>query len=101
MIRHVVMFHYKEEAEGSARADNVMKSKELLEGLVGKVPEIKWLHVGINDEEAPDSNYQLVLTVDVDTIADLSAYQVHPDHKAVAAFIKKVVDGRACVDYAI
>lgn len=101
MIRHVVMFKYMEEAEGCSKQENVLKTKELLEGLVGKVAEIKWLHVGLNHQDAVSSNYDLVLTVDVDSMADLDAYQSNPDHKVVGGFIKKVVNGRACVDYEI
>lgn len=101
MIRHVVMFKFLEEAGGCGRLENLSKAKALLEGLVGKVPEIKWLHVGLNHEEADSGNYDLVLTVDVETMDDLEAYQINPDHKMVGGFIKQVVCGRACVDYGI
>jgi hypothetical protein len=93
------MFQYKEEAEGSKKENNLIKSKELLESLVNKVKEIKCLHVGLNDKEADNSNFDLVLTVDVESMADLEAYQINPDHKEVGKFIKKVAKARACVDY--
>lgn len=99
MIRHVVMFRYKEEAEGNNKKGNLAKTKVMLEDLVDKIAEIKYLHVGLNDEEADSSNYDLVLTVDVESIADLDAYQVNPDHQEVGKFIKKVKESRACVDY--
>ncbi|MCT4686470.1 Dabb family protein [Vallitalea sp.] len=99
MIRHVVMFKYQEEAEGNDKKYNLSKTKELLEELQGKVEEIKYLHVGLNDNEADNSNYDLVLTVDVESISDLNAYQINPDHALVGKFIKKVIMDRACVDY--
>lgn len=99
MIRHVVMFKYQESAEGNTKHENLLKSKKMLEDLTDKVKEIKYLHVGINHQLEDNSNYDLVLTVDVDTISDLDAYQNNEDHKAVGRFIKKVVEARACVDY--
>jgi hypothetical protein len=99
MIRHVVMFKYQESAEGNTKHHNLVKSKEMLEDLVNKVEEIKYLYVALNHEQADNSNYDLILTVDVDSITDLNAYQNNEDHKAVGGFIKKVVEKRACVDF--
>ena len=99
MIRHVVMFKYKEEAEGKTKQENLIKTKELLESLESKVDEIKYLNVAINAEEADSNNYDFVLTVDVNTMEDLDAYQNNEDHKEVGKFIKKSAIKRACVDY--
>ncbi|GMQ57886.1 Dabb family protein [Vallitalea sediminicola] len=99
MIRHLVMFKYLEEAEGNGKKYNLEKTKDLLENLDGEVEEIKYLHVGLNDDEADESNYDLVLTVDVESILGLNAYQVNPKHVEVGKFIKKVAMARACVDY--
>lgn len=99
MIRHIVMFKYKQSAEGNTKQHNLIKSKDMLEELVNKVKEIKYLQVSFNHEQADNSNYDLILTVDVNSIADLDAYQKNEDHKAVGGFIKKVVEKRACVDF--
>ena len=34
-----------------------------------------------------------------DTLADVNAYAVHPDHVAAAGLLKEVKADRACVDY--
>lgn len=99
MIRHIVMFKYKEEAEGNVKQENLVKTKNMLESLEDKVEEIKYLHVGLNDERAESSNYDLVLTVDLATMSDLDTYQTNPDHMEVGKFIKKVAEARACVDF--
>jgi hypothetical protein len=88
MIRHIVMFKYKEEAQGNNKQYNLNKTKELLEKLQGQVEEIKHLEVGLNADKADKSNYDLVLTVDVEFITDLDAYQVNPNHIEVGKFIK-------------
>lgn len=101
MIRHVVMFEFLKEAEGRTATENAVIARDKLISLIGKIPCIRGLQVGINDGEADSSNYTLCLTVDVDSFEDLNAYQMHPDHLEVAAFIGKVRLSRACVDYEI
>ena len=49
MLKHIVMWKLKEFAEGKTKAENALIMKENLERLVGIVPEIISLQVGIND----------------------------------------------------
>lgn len=72
--------------------------KEKLEALVGNVPQIIDLHVGINIDN-PHANFDVVLYSQFNTMDELSAYQTHPEHQAVGQYIKSVVADRACVDY--
>jgi Stress responsive A/B Barrel Domain. len=39
------------------------------------------------------------LDSEFDTLADVNAYAVHPDHVAAAGLLKEVKADRACVDY--
>lgn len=50
MLKHIVMWKLKEFAEGKTKAENALIMKESLERLVGIVPEIKSLQVGINEK---------------------------------------------------
>jgi len=99
MIKHIVIFKLKEEAEGSSREENKMIFKGMLEALVGVVPGIKLLEVGIKGANSPEDNADLVLTTEFASWDDLKAYQVHPEHQKVVAFVKKVVESRSVVDY--
>ena len=101
MVRHVVMFQFKEEAEGRTKAENVEITKNMLEALPGKIDWIRSSEVAVNSEKASDQNYDLVLTTDFDSFEDLNRYIVHPDHKAVGAFMRPVRLARACVDFEI
>ena len=83
MIRHIVMFKFSEEAEGKAKDENLLIVKEMLCKLENKISEIKYLEVGINSKEAPDSNFDLVLINDFNNMTDLDIYQNHPDHQEV------------------
>ncbi len=100
MIRHAVIFGIR----GDEGLNSIQKAKELkalLLTLVGKVPEIKRMEVGINHPDAPDGNAELILICDFDTIEDCAMYQINPDHVVVAKEIGKVKISRACVDYQV
>ena len=98
MIKHVVMWKLLENAEGVNREENARRIKESLEGLNGKIKEIRRLVVGINSGK-DQSAWDVVLISEFDSYADLEAYANHPLHKEAGAFIQKVRDQRAVVDY--
>lgn len=101
MIRHVVMFKFKEEAEGRTKAENLALAKGMLEALPAKIDWMRTSAVNINSPDADQTNYDLCLICDFDSWEDLNAYIVHPDHKAVGAFMRPVRLDRACVDFEI
>jgi hypothetical protein len=99
MIKHIVFFGLADEAEGKTKAENAAYIKAELENLKNLIPEIQMIEVGINHQDAPAGNHDIVLYSEFKTMADLNTYQVHPEHKRVAAYIGKVRTTRACVDY--
>ncbi|MBP1675702.1 MAG: Stress responsive alpha-beta barrel protein [Bacteroidetes bacterium] len=99
MIKHIVFFGLADEAEGKTKAENAAYIKAELENLKNLIPEIQMIEVGINHQDAPAGNHDIVLYSEFKTMADLDTYQVHPEHKRVAAYIGKVRTTRACVDY--
>lgn len=101
MIKHIVFFGIADEAEGKSKADNLKFIKKELEALIHLIPELKKIEVGINHPEAPESNFDLALYTEFESMKELDIYQVHPEHKRVAAYIGKVKTSRACVDYEI
>jgi len=100
MVRHIVMWRLKEEAEGHLKWDNARKVKSLLEGLKGKIPGLLRLDVGIDFSRA-DSSADLVLFSEFENRAALDDYQRHPEHLKVAAFIGQVRTDRFLVDYEV
>ncbi|SME88931.1 Dabb family protein [Desulfovibrio gilichinskyi] len=100
MIKHIVMWTLKDEAEGGTSAENGIKMKQILENLSGKIDELKHIEVSVDVFAAiPDCN--VVLYSEFETKDDLDAYQVHPLHQACVAFIKQVVASRNVIDYVI
>lgn len=98
MIRHIVMFRFKEEAEGRSKKENVLATKEMLEALPAKIPQIKSSSVLLNTEGANPENADLILISDFDSLESLNEYIVHPDHKAVGAFMGPLRESRAGID---
>ncbi|ADQ81049.1 Stress responsive alpha-beta barrel domain-containing protein [Paludibacter propionicigenes WB4] len=99
MIKHIVFFGLAENAEGKSKAENAKIIKSELENLINFIPEIKKIEVGINDPNAPKTNYDIALYSEFDSLETLDIYQEHPEHKRVAAYIGKVKTTRAAVDY--
>ncbi|KAB1443336.1 Dabb family protein [Pseudodesulfovibrio senegalensis] len=100
MIKHIVMWKLKDNAEGAEASANAVKMKEMLEGLRGRIPGLVNIEVGIEMvESVPECD--VVLYSEIETREALEAYQIHPEHQACVAFIKNVVSERRVVDYEI
>lgn len=100
MVKHIVMWKLRDQAEGASREENARKLKSTLEALTGKIKQIVELEVGF--QMKPDeSAYDVVLVTSFQTREDLDLYQKHPDHQVVAAFVKKIVSDRKVVDYEV
>lgn len=98
-LHHIVMWRLKEEALGKTRAANAKEFKRQLEALIPIIDDIIELRVGIDSEEAPEGNFDVVLESVFKDFNALSRYQKHPDHEKVVAFAKQIVAERTCVDY--
>lgn len=99
MVRHIVMWRLKDEAEGKSKTENVQIIKHSLEALYGIAPTLKSITVAPNMEGVPESNFDLVLVCTFDDLAGLDAYQNHEAHQKALSYIRRVVSERVCVDY--
>ncbi len=100
MLRHIVVWKLKAEAEGADKAANAAKMADGLRALEGKIDGLVKLEVGMNSV-ASTGAYDVALVADFADEAALAAYQVNPLHVAVAQFIALVRAERAVVDYII
>jgi len=101
MIKHIVMWNLKEEAEGKTKAENLATMKALLEALPAKVPGCVELEVATSGlfESVPPTDIALYTVFK--TKEDLKAYAIHPEHQKVVAFIKAVASERRVIDYEV
>lgn len=100
MLKHIVLFKLKEQAEGSSKAENAKRIKQDLEALQGKIPQIRHIEVGINSIPG-EAAYDLAIYSEFADEKDLSLYMKHPDHVKVAEFVGKVRESRVVVDYLV
>ena len=98
MLKHIVMWKLKEFAEGKTKAENAQIMKESLERLIGIVPEIKSLQVGINEKDS-EMAYDAVLISTFEDADALARYKVHPEHVKVSSYCKKIRESRVFVDF--
>ncbi|HET6528835.1 MAG TPA: Dabb family protein [Balneolaceae bacterium] len=102
MIRHIVMWKLKNDAQGASKEKNAQKMKLILEGLKIKIDEIKNVEVGINisnEDEETGSKFDVVLISDFETELDYTMYTRNAHHQKALKFINSVVEERHFVDY--
>ena len=94
MIKHIVMWKFKEEV---AEADK-LEMKQRLEALKDVVPSLVHIEVGL-DLSNKEASMDMVLYSKFQTAENLAAYAGHPEHLKVVEFVKPLVCDRAVVDY--
>jgi len=94
MIVHIVMFKFKDEN----KERNLIEMKKKLEALLGLVPTLKSMEVGIDFSKSPRA-FDLSLYSIFDDEASLNAYAIHEEHLKVVEFVKEVTIESKVVDY--
>lgn len=97
MINHVVLFKLKD-FSSDEKKEVLSELKSLLEGLKDKIQQVKYIEVGLNFE-LDASSHDICLLSHFETMEDLDAYRVHPEHLKVVERIKETTVSRAAVDY--
>ena len=97
MIRHIVAWNLKAGLTEAEKSENARKIKSELEALTRYIPGIVSLEAYI--DTLPSGNRGLVLNSLFESAEALAAYQVHPEHRRVAALIGAVTQDRVCLDY--
>jgi len=93
-VEHMVWFRFRDDVEQARRALHAAK----LKALVGRVPGIERLQVGWNFTDRA-RGAQLGLSVTLESKSALDAYQVHPDHVAVATGLRGDCDEILALDF--
>jgi hypothetical protein len=98
MIKHIVAWRLKDYAQGNDKTANARLMKDKLDALRGRIPGLLRLEVGL-DFSGTENSADVVLVAAFASREDLAAYQIHPAHQAVAAFVSQVIAERRLVDY--
>ncbi|MBQ9119352.1 MAG: Dabb family protein [Lachnospiraceae bacterium] len=94
MIRHICMFTLQEANKEKTISEFFKRAEKLKE-----LDIIKKFKVVKNAEKTPDSNYDVALIFDFDTVETLNQYQKSPQHLEFGEFVYSVRIDRACIDY--
>lgn len=92
MIKHIVMWKFKENEEA-----NIKKFLKGLNQLKEIIPEIKNMETGININ--PKNEYDAILISEFETLEDLEKYKTNPNHLKVSALCKEIRIARQAIDY--
>ncbi len=101
MLKHIVWWTLKEEAENATAKENALKIKEIGEALTSQIDTVESIEIAVNICETTTVDAQVVLQSVHKSKEDLQAYNVHPEHQKLVEFIKKVVSSRSALDYEI
>ncbi|MCP4868688.1 MAG: Dabb family protein [Proteobacteria bacterium] len=93
MYSHIVMFRLED-------PEDAPHVKRMLMAMDGRIPQLRYIEVGIDDAPDPRSSH-VVLITRFDSPEALRVYATHPHHLEVIAALKDagVVESRK-VDYA-
>ena len=94
MVRHVIMWKFKEGEE-----ENMRKFLDGLQALDGVIPEILRMEIGVNCKEG--NNYDACLIDDFQDFDALNRYKNDPRHVAVSQLCKSIRTARGAVDFEI
>ena len=98
MVKHIVFWKLKDEANGMSKLENAISIKQKLEDLNGKIEGCIKLEVGFDFLHSAESA-DVVLYSEFENKEALDFYANHPLHKAVMPFIAEARSERRVVDY--
>ena len=98
MLTHIVWWTMKKEAMGRSGADNAAFIRSQLEGLRGRIPELKELFVGTDVLPGGTEEAELVLVTRHESAEGLAAYAAHPEHQKVVAMLREAAATRRAID---
>ncbi len=101
MIRHIVWWELKDEADGRDAVENARRIKVAGEALNGKIPSLISLEISTAIQPGSTVKAALALMSTHNTMEDLKAYAAHPLHLEFLELVKACTASRSCLDYAI
>jgi len=96
VLRHVVLFKFKEETS----EDQLVSFEKAFASLADKIPQISDFEWGLNNSpEGLDKGFTHCFFVSFKSEEDRAIYLPHPDHQAFVSLIGPSVDDVLVVDY--
>lgn len=99
MIRHLVWWDLKPEADGRSAAENAKLMKERAEAMMGKIPSLKSIEVSYTILPSTTLPVGVILHSTHDDAEGLKAYAEHPIHVEYGKLVKVVTENRRAIDF--
>jgi len=99
MVRHLVLWKYKEGLTEKEKDNLVLEAKIKLEALKEVIPGILSLKVITKTLPTGSDNCDFMLDSTFINQEALDFYQNHEEHLKAASFVRSIVGSRICVDY--
>lgn len=99
MVKHIIIWNFKEELSAAERTEYAAKIRAGLEGLKGVIDGLA--DIRVYTEPLPSSNGDLMLDSTFVSKEALAGYQTNPEHLKVAAVVRSVTAHRSCFDMMI
>lgn len=96
MVKHIVMWNFKEGFSPEENLENARKLKEELEALKDMIPGVLKSKVYI--DPLIDRNRRIMLDSLFEDEAALENYRTHPEHVRVGELVNSLLTDRACMD---
>jgi hypothetical protein len=100
MVVHIVFWRLHERASGKSKQEHALEIRKRFEAMRPLVPGLRRLDLGI-DFSATEQSSDVALYTEFESREALAAYQAHPAHKDVVAFLADLRTERRVVDYEI
>ena len=97
MIRHVVMWKFKNGAEGKTKLENMEWVRDHLYALVPIIPQIKKMEIGF-DITGSDMSMDLMLLTEFESVEEMKIYANHEEHLKVSKYVRSVIESRVVLD---
>lgn len=101
MVVHIVLWRLHDNApNGRTKEENARELKRRFEALNGAIAGLTRCELGIDISRTAESA-DVALLSEFESAAALQAYQSHPLHQDIVAFLKGIRSERRVVDYEI
>ena len=97
MIRHVIMWRFRDELDGMDKDQIMMAIEESFANLKDTVPEIISMSVE-RDILRSERSFDMIYITEFESLEALERYRIHPEHVKVAEFIARARIAQAVTD---
>ncbi|HAF30608.1 MAG TPA: stress responsive protein [Bacteroidales bacterium] len=98
MIRHIIMFKFKDVQNDSERIEKAERIKASFGQLQKSIPVVKSYEIAVNSRKT-EFSYDVAIISEYTNWDDLKIYLNHPEHQKAIGLCKDIQKEKAVIDY--